>query len=219
MLPTPLVPVLVMLLRLTKPAVIKLPPVMLPDTLSALNVPTDVILGCAAVVTVPAVVALVADPAEVAKVALATVPVTLAPVILLSPEPLPLMFAPVILPLELNDVNVPTLVILGCAAVVTVPAVVALVAEDTVPVTLPPGIDVSPTPFPINWPLVCIFPEAVIKPVMYCPVVAHTTTFEVPPTPTDILPPELTTVTLLLPKLMLATDVITPVSSAPLPRM
>ena len=34
----------------------------------------------------------------------------------------------VILPLEFNDVNVPTLVILLCAAVVTVPAVVALVA-------------------------------------------------------------------------------------------
>ena len=32
------------------------------------------------------------------------------------------------LPLELTAVNVPTLVIFGCAAVVTVPAVVALVA-------------------------------------------------------------------------------------------
>ena len=37
-------------------------------------------------------------------------------------------FPAVILPLTLNDVNVPTLVMLPCAAVVTVPAVVALVA-------------------------------------------------------------------------------------------
>jgi len=49
-----------------------------PVTASVVSVPTLVILGCAAVVTVPAVVAL---PALVAKVALATVPVTFAPVI------------------------------------------------------------------------------------------------------------------------------------------
>ena len=59
----------------------KLPDVILPDTVSAVNVPTDVMFGCAAVVTVPAVVAEVAVPALVAYVALATVPVTFAPVI------------------------------------------------------------------------------------------------------------------------------------------
>ena len=51
-------------------------------TLNELSVPTLVIFGCAAVVTVPAVVALVAVvalPAFVAYVALATVPETLAP--------------------------------------------------------------------------------------------------------------------------------------------
>ena len=61
----------------------------LPDTVNALNVPTLVILGCAAVVTVPAVVA---EPALVANVAFATVPVTLtvtAPV-----APLTAMFVP-----------------------------------------------------------------------------------------------------------------------------
>jgi hypothetical protein len=41
----------------TTPDVIKLPPVMLPVTASAVNVPVEVMLGCAAVVTVPAVVA------------------------------------------------------------------------------------------------------------------------------------------------------------------
>ena len=57
--------------------------VTVPLTPSDVSVPTDVIFGCAAVVTVPAVVAVVA------VVALDTVPVTLAPVIELSPLPLP----------------------------------------------------------------------------------------------------------------------------------
>ena len=47
------------------------------------------ILGCAAVETVPDVVALVAVPALVENVAFATVPVTFAPVIALKPEPSP----------------------------------------------------------------------------------------------------------------------------------
>jgi hypothetical protein len=41
----------------------------------------------------------------------------------------------------------------GCAAVVTVPAVVADVADvalATVPETLAPGIDVNPAPDPVN---------------------------------------------------------------------
>ena len=44
------------------PAVPILPILALPDTLILVNVPTLVMLGCAAVVTVPAVVALVAAP-------------------------------------------------------------------------------------------------------------------------------------------------------------
>ncbi len=73
----------------------------LPETLSPVNVPTEVILGCAAVVTVPAVVALVAVPALVANVAFATVPVTLAPAIFDSPlicEPDESVQLPVIVP-------------------------------------------------------------------------------------------------------------------------
>ena len=61
-----------------------------------------------------------------------------------------------ILPLAVivNPVNVPTEVMFGCAFVVTVPAVVALpdvvayVALATVPVTLAPGIEVSPAALP-----------------------------------------------------------------------
>ena len=42
--------------------------VMLPDTVKLVNVPTEVIAGCAAVVTVPAVVADCADTAVVTRV-------------------------------------------------------------------------------------------------------------------------------------------------------
>ena len=50
---------------------------------------------------------------------------------------------------NVNPVNeVLTEVMLGCAAVVTVPAVVALVALGTVPVTLAPGIAVNPVAGP-----------------------------------------------------------------------
>jgi hypothetical protein len=107
---------------------------------------TDVIFGCAAVVTVPAVVAL---PALTAYVALATVPVTLAPTIELNPFPLPVntpvlavMFAAVTVPLTPNPVSVPTDVILPCAAVVTVPAVVA--APDNAPTNVVAVIEALP---------------------------------------------------------------------------
>jgi hypothetical protein len=81
----------------------KFPDVVLPVTASAVSVPTEVMLGCAAVVTVPAVVALVAVPAD--------------------PDILPVIVA-----VTVSPDNVPTEVMLGCAAVVTVPAVVAEVA-------------------------------------------------------------------------------------------
>ena len=88
-----------------------MPAVTLPVTPALVSVPTDVIFGCAAVVTVPAVVAVVA---------FATVPVTLAPAIALNPDPLPVntpvlavILAAVMLPLTPNDVSVPTLVIFG----------------------------------------------------------------------------------------------------------
>ena len=53
-------------------------------------------------------------------------------------------FPEVMLPVTSRDDNVPTDVILGCAAVVTVPAV------DTVPDTLAAGILVKPAPEPYS---------------------------------------------------------------------
>ena len=47
-------------------------------------------------------------------------------------------------------VNVPTEVMFGCAAVVTVPEVVAAVANGTVPVTFAPAIADRPAPEPMN---------------------------------------------------------------------
>ena len=125
----------VKLVALTNVAPVKFPAPIVPVTANEVSVPTLVILGCALVVTVPAVVAV---PALVENVAFATVPVTLAPVIDDNDEPFPLTLvntptvAPILptlaLPLTDKLVNVPTLVMLGCAAVVTVPAVVATVA-------------------------------------------------------------------------------------------
>ena len=116
-----------------------LPTETLPVTVSEVKVPTEVILGCAAVVTVPAVVAVVAD------VALDTAPETLDPTILDKPPPSPdikpvfaVMLTAVINPLTSNPVKVPTDVMFPCAAVVTVCAVVAVVADDTAPTTLLP---------------------------------------------------------------------------------
>ena len=65
----------------TLPVEVKLPTLALAVTITELNVPTEVIFGCAAVVTVPAVVAV---PVLVAYVAFATVPETLAPATLLA---------------------------------------------------------------------------------------------------------------------------------------
>ena len=103
-----------------------LPALTLPVTLKLVNVPTLVMFGCAFVVTVAAVFEL---PDVNAYVALATVPVTFAPVSCVSPLPLPVnlpvlavMFAAVILPFTFNPVSVPTLVMLLCPAIVTLPA-------------------------------------------------------------------------------------------------
>ena len=98
-----------------------------PDTVSPVSVPTLVMLGCAAVVTVPAVVAVPA----VATFRLATCVVDdtmngAVPVAILDLKMVALACA-----LTSREDSVPTLVMLGCAAVVTVPAVVAVPAAAT----------------------------------------------------------------------------------------
>jgi hypothetical protein len=120
------------------------------------KVPTLVMFGCAAVVTVAA------EPVvfwlSVATRAAATVPVViLLPFSADIPLPLPVntpvlavIFAPVIVPLTPKPVNVPTDVMFGCAAVVTVPAVVAAPVSaptNVVDVTLvSPATDVTVAP-------------------------------------------------------------------------
>ena len=121
------------------------PALTLPLTIRDVNVPTLVIFGCAAVVTVPAVVA---EPVVVANVAFATVPVTLAPGILFSPLALPVNTpvlavnaTAVIVLFTPNEVRVPRLVMLGCAAVVNVPAkkfALTVLPPDTLPALILP---------------------------------------------------------------------------------
>ena len=85
------------------------------------NVPTDVMLGCAAVVTVPAVVAVPA--AATFRLATCVVDVTMngaVPVAMLDWNTVAFACA-----FTLRAVSVPNDVMLGWAAVVTVPAVVA----------------------------------------------------------------------------------------------
>ena len=97
-------------------------------------------LACAPLVTTAAVSA---------DVALATIPVMLPPGIAVRPAPDPLNLPAVTLPLTDKAVNIPTEVMLACAASLTVLATDAL---GTAPVTLAPGIEVSPAPDPLNLP-------------------------------------------------------------------
>ena len=132
-----------------EPPVVKLPTVASPDTLSVpdifapVPVTVIVVLPTAAIVTLPFAVAIftlllpLLIPDELTEIndnppepfVLSTCPLE-PPVIVTLPT------APrLLVPETDNDVNVPVLVIFGCAAVVTVAAVVAL---DTAPVTLAP---------------------------------------------------------------------------------
>jgi hypothetical protein len=70
----------------------------------------------------------------------ALIEVTLAP----DPLSVPMKLPAEVLPVTANELSVPTEVMLGCAAVVTVPAVVADVAVGTVPVTLTVTAPVAP---------------------------------------------------------------------------
>ena len=72
----------------------------------------------------------------------------------------------VVLAVTVRLLSVPTDVMLGCAAVVTVPAVVA---ELTVPETLPPGIDVKPAPDP-KYVEAVMLPDALMRPMFTLPV-------------------------------------------------
>ena len=64
-----------------------------------------------------------------------------------------------------------------------------------------------------------MLPVALIIPVTYSPDVANTTTFDVPPTSTVMLPPDVAILIFDVPLLILATEVITPVNKAPLPKI
>ena len=122
----------------------------------------------------------------------------------------PVIFAALVIVL-VADINPP---------VNTLPPVMLALADTTEPNKLEPvTVPVELINPPVSKLPPVILPLADINPVTYSPVVANTATFDVPPTPTETLPPELTTVTFDVPKLMLDTLVITPVSKEPLPKI
>ncbi len=116
-------------------------PSITPFTVSEVKLPTLVTFGCAGVVTIPAVFALVAVVATTALDAVAALPpIFKAAAVPFSPLALPVIVPPIlieplvvnppaeitpvvliklaiILPDTVREVRVPTLVILGCAAV------------------------------------------------------------------------------------------------------
>ena len=126
-------PPLTLPIAVIKPAVLIFPATALPLTDTEVSVPTLVILGCAAVVTVPAVPAVVAVPAFVAFVALATNPVTFAPVSDVNPAPLPKNTLPWMLPVAVIR-----------PVVIKFPPVILPVAV-TVPLTAAPKLETVTT--------------------------------------------------------------------------
>ena len=114
-------------------------------------------------------------------------------------KPTVIRLPPVTLPVEL--INPP---------VKTLPPVMLAVALINPPVSkLPPDTLAADVMFPLT----------LNNPVMYSPVVANTATFDVPSTLTVTLALAAAMLTFDVPLLMLATEVITPVKNAPLPRM
>ena len=105
------------------------PKLLVPDTVKLVNVPTDVIFGCAAVVNVPVnkLAPIVPELAYIFAAVMFAVNVPAA-------EPILPTLA---LPETVRLVNVPVLVMLGCAAVVSVPVSVFALKLLT-PVILPP---------------------------------------------------------------------------------
>jgi hypothetical protein len=98
-------------------------------------------------IEVPFTVKLALAKRACAKVPLEMFDALIAVTLAADPLRVPMKLPDVVFPVTARLDSVPTLVMLGCAAVVTVPAVVA---EVTVPVTLPPGMDVNPAPDPLN---------------------------------------------------------------------
>ena len=102
----------------------------IPATVREVRVPTEVMLGCEACDTTKA------------KVACATFPVTLEPVMFERPEAL----EPISSPFTVRPVSVPTDVMFGCEAWETTKAKLAFA---TLPVTLDPVRFERPEPFPV----------------------------------------------------------------------
>ena len=167
------------------------------------------ILGCAAVETVPDVVALVAVPALVENVAFATVPVTFAPVIALKPEPSPTtvvniaLLAPILptLALPVTDRTPPVTKL----APVTLPVAVNIDVP-ILPILALPLIDNDvnvPTLVMFGWALVVTVPAVVAVPALVENVAFATVPVTLAPVIDDKPAPEPKCVAFILPAVML----------------
>ena len=143
----------VSVLATTAPAVFRLPALALPVTAREVNVPTDVMFGCAAVVTVPAVVALVAAPVNAPTNVVEVTLVKPATVVVVLPN------ASVVLPnitfefANLACARVPELILLALSAVNALPLPVN---TPVLAVILTPVI-VPLTPRPVSVPTDVMF--------------------------------------------------------------
>ena len=207
---------------LTAALVIKLPPVMLPVATTVPLVDIEAALTAPAVTMLPPVILPTATTVVAAvklelkfnadttfELRLNPAAFKLLPVMLPATDANPgvVIFPPAMFPVTSSELR-------------TLPLRLRPDAFKLPPVTLPLALtDAAETAAAVTKLPPVTLPVALISPVTYSPVVANTATLAVPPTPTVTLPPELTIVTLLVPLLMLATDVITPVSNAPLPKI
>ena len=142
-----------------------------------------------------------------------TLPVTDTVVPVTLPTRMPIMLPPEML-------AVVVILAADTRALTTLPLRLNPTAFTLPPVMLPDALTLAaPTAAAVIILPPVTLPVALTTPVTYSPVAAHTTTFDVPPTPTAILPPELTTVTFDVPSLMFDDEVLTPVSNEPLPKI
>jgi hypothetical protein len=139
-----------------------------PETVKLDNVPTDVMFGCAAVVTVPAVAA---DPETLPLIVFVTVnPVNVPTDVMLGCAAVGTVNDPAVnAPLTANDESVPTEVMLGCAAVCIVPVrgPFKLTAATVPPLLMLPLTPTPPvtTSVPVLALVLAVFAVSVVEPL------------------------------------------------------
>ena len=147
---------------------LRLPPEILPVTAKLVNVPTEVMLPCAAVVNEPVIFVPLRLPLEILPVA------DINPLVnILPPVILPAANIPIVVTLPVAETAAPCISNeLNKLPPVTLAVTLTLVPVSSVTLMLPP----------------VILPVTLLSPVVYVPVLAITNTFDTPATRAKILP-------------------------------